>query len=99
MIIDGDGEYLLRVILADDKIVEVLLDLRRFDQADRRPDFRRRRLHFAVDDRLADVDARVADINARAGDDLFHLRLRLATERAERHAGGFGHGRERAAGG
>src|SRR5688500_10000262 len=92
MIIDGNREDLLRVILADDVVVERLLDFRGLDQAECRLRIHRGRLHLAVNDRLADIDAGVADIDAWARNDLFDLRLRFAAEGTESHARGFCHG-------
>jgi len=82
----GNRKNFFRVILTHHKIVERFLDFGRFNQAKRRPGFSGRLLHFAIDDRLADVDAGVADINARPGDYFFHLSLRFSAEGTERHA-------------
>ncbi len=52
MIVDGDRQDLLGVLLADDEIVEDLLDLRRLDQADRRLRIHGRLLDLALDDQF-----------------------------------------------
>src|SRR5881397_895237 len=44
-------------------------------------------VQFLVENAFADVDATVADINARAGDQLAHLGVALATERAHGEVG------------
>jgi hypothetical protein len=94
VIVDGDRENLLGVLLTDHVLIEGPLDLRRLHQTQIRLCLTCGLAHLTIDDRLADVDARVADVNARPGNDLLHLRLRLAAEGAERHAGRLGHGKK-----
>src|SRR6516225_4604601 len=80
MIVDGDREDLLGVILADHVVVEDLSDLlRRRDVVLR---FRQRGLLLLANDVHAKLDAFVADEHGRAGNELAHLVLALAAERA-----------------
>ena len=85
VVVDGDGELLLGPFLADDVLVEELLDfLRR----------RQRRAGAAVleavvvgDDVVADLDALVADEDGRAGNQLADVVLVLVAERAPQDFG------------
>ena len=68
------------MVLADDVVVEELVDLRRLGQlveADLG-----RLGEFLLDDVVAEVDALVADVDAGPGDELLDLLLRLAAEGA-----------------
>src|SRR5713101_7825082 len=78
MLIDGDGELLLRFVLTDHVFIEERLDLAGLGQ--RRT--RRNRLSLLIvgDDLVADVDALIADVNRRAGNELFDFVLRLTAE-------------------
>src|SRR6266581_7991000 len=82
MVVDGDGEHALRLVLADDVLVEDLVD------ASRARDLRAegpglRRLHeLFVHDLAAEGDALVADVDALTGDELADLILTLAAEGA-----------------
>src|SRR5579859_478311 len=82
VVVDGDREDALGLVLADDVLVEDLVDPPRAgDLGAARA--RLRRLHeLFVDDLAAERDALVADVNALAGDELAHLVLRLAAEGA-----------------
>ena len=92
VIVDRDREDLLGVVLANDEIIQNLLDFRRFHQTDGRLGLYHRLFHLPVDDCLADIDAGVADVDARAGDYLFHFRLRFAAKGTEGHSRRFSHG-------
>ena len=93
VVVDGDGELLLGPFLADDVLVEELLDFLRG---------RQRRAGAAVlepvvvrDDVVADLDALVADEDGRAGDELPDVVLVLVAEGAPQDlgfAGLFHHG-------
>src|ERR1700674_4938889 len=78
MLINGDGELLLCLVLADDVFVEEGFDLAGLGK--RRP--RRYRLSLLIvgDDLVADVYALIADVNRRAGNELFDFILRFAAE-------------------
>ena len=85
VVVDGDGELLLRPLLADDVLVEELLDFLRG---------RQRRARAAVlepvvvgDDVVADLDALVADEDRRARDQLADVVLVLVAERAPQDFG------------
>src|SRR5262245_44055944 len=78
VLVDGDGQFLLRVFLPDHVFVEEIFDLRRFRK-------RRARgggflLSVIADDLDADVDALVADVNGGACDQLFDFILALTAE-------------------
>ena len=86
VVVDGDREDLLGLVLADHVVVEEGPDLARVGQV----------LEAELtgvgdvflDDLVAEVDALVADVHAGAGDQLLDLLLRLAAERAlEQFAG------------
>jgi hypothetical protein len=80
VVVDGDGEDLLRLALADDVVVEERADL------DRRRQLLEAQLtalgELLLDDLVAEVDALVADVDARTGDQLLDLLLALAAEAA-----------------
>src|SRR6516165_6928137 len=80
MIVDGDREDLLGVILADHVVVEDLSDLLRRRDAVLR--FHRRGILLLANDVHAKLNAFVADEHGRAGNELAHLMLALAAERA-----------------
>ena len=75
-------------VLADDVLVEDVVDLPRLGQV---LDVEARRSgQLLVDDLVAEIDALVADVDARAGDQLLDLALRLAAEAAEKLLVGVG---------
>ena len=80
VIVDGDREHLLGVVLADDVVVENLADFLRRRNAVAR--LHQRGLVLLADDVHAQFDAFVADEHRGAGDELAHLVLALAAERA-----------------
>ena len=77
---DSDRKHLLGVVLADDVVVEDLADLLRCRNLVAR--FRQRRLVFLDDDVQAKLDAFVANEDGWPGNELAHLVLALAAERA-----------------
>src|ERR1700722_3506227 len=77
---DRDREHLLGVVLADDIVVEDFADLLRGRDIVAR--FRQRRLVLLADDVQAKLDALVANEDGRSGNELAHLVLALAAERA-----------------
>ena len=80
MIVDGDREHLLGVVLADDIVVEHLADFPRRRNAVARFDQRGRVL--LADDIHGQLDAFVANEDDRPRDELARLVLALAAERA-----------------
>ena len=80
VVVDRDGEDLLRLLLADHVVVEVLVDLTRLRELVE--------LHLGalrelfLDDLVAEVDALVADVDAGTGDELLDLLLALPAEGA-----------------
>ena len=80
VIVDGDREHLLGMVLTDDVVVEDFADLLRGRNAVAR--FRQRGLVLLADDVHAQLDALVANEDGRPGDELAHLVLALAAERA-----------------
>ena len=80
VIVDGDREHLLGVILADHVVVENLADFLRGRDAVAR--LHQRGFVLLADDVHAQFDAFVADEDGRAGNELAHLVLALAAERA-----------------
>ena len=88
VVVDGDRERALRVLLADHVLVEDVVDLPRLRQV--RDVEARRGDELLVDDLVAEIDALVADVDARPGDQLLDLPLRLAAEAAQQLLVGFG---------
>jgi hypothetical protein len=82
VVVDGDRERLLGGLLADDVLLQDLVDLARLGQV-LELDRAGRLGQLLVDDLVAEVDALVADVDAGAGDQLLDLALRLAAEAAE----------------
>src|ERR1700688_678090 len=77
---DCDGKHLLGVVLADDVVVENLADLLRGRNFVAR--FRQGRLVLLADDVHAKLDAFVTNEDGWPGNELAHLVLALAAERA-----------------
>ena len=81
VVVDRDGELLLRLLLADDVLVEELLDFLR--DGERRAGAAARLEPVVVgDDVVADLDALVADEDRRARNQLADVVLVLVAERA-----------------
>ena len=80
VVMDGDRKHLLGVVLPDDVVVKDLADFLRQGNAVVR--FRQRGLFLLLNDVLAQLDAFIADEHRRAGNELAHLVLALAAERA-----------------
>jgi len=88
VVVDRYGERALGLLLADDVLVEDVVDLARLREV---LDVERGRGgELLVDDLVAEIDALVADVDAGAGDQLLDLALRLAAEAAEELLVGFG---------
>src|SRR5580693_5383587 len=77
---DRDRKHLLGVVLADDVVVEDLADLLRGRNIVGR--FPQEGLVLLADNVQAKLDAFVANEDGRPGDELAHLVLALAAERA-----------------
>src|SRR5699024_767148 len=79
MVVDGDGQCLLRRFLTDDVFLQEVEDLTRL----RKFEFGLLRTGFAellFDDLIAQSDAFIADVNTRSGDEFPNLLLGLPTE-------------------
>jgi len=81
VVVDGDGEGALRLLLRDDVVVQDAVDVARARQVVE-IELRRSR-ELLVDDLVTEVDALVADVDAGTGDQLLDLPLALAAEAAE----------------
>jgi hypothetical protein len=88
VVVDRDGEGALRAVLADDVLVQDVVDLTRLRQVLELE--RRGSGELLVDDLVAEVDALVADVDTGTGNELLDLALRLAAEAAEELLVGFG---------
>jgi hypothetical protein len=80
VVVDRDRQDLLRLLLTDDVVVQVLVDLYRLRKVVEADFGVLRELFF--DDLVAEVDALVADVDAWARDELLHLLLALPAEGA-----------------
>ena len=81
MVVHRDRKRALRLVLADDVLVEDGVDLLWLRQA---LDVERRsRRQLFIDDLVTEIDAFVADVDARPRDQLLDLTLRLAAEAAK----------------
>jgi hypothetical protein len=81
VVVDGDGEGALRLLLGDDVVVQHRVDVTRPREVVEVERGRGREL--LVDDLVAEIDALVADVDAWTGNQLLHLPLALAAEAAE----------------
>jgi len=82
VVVDGDREGALGGVLADDVLLQNVVDLAWLGQV-LQLDRAGRRGQLLVDYLVAEVDALVADVDAGSGDQLLDLALRLAAEAAE----------------
>jgi hypothetical protein len=80
VVVDGDREHLLGMNLTDDVVVEDFTDLLRGRNTVAR--LRQRGLALLADDVRTQLHALVADEDGRPGNELAHLVLALAAERA-----------------
>jgi hypothetical protein len=95
VVVDGDGERPLGLVLADDVLVQDRVDLLRLREVLEVEGRSSRQL--LVDDLVAEIDALVADVDAGPGDQLLYLALRLAAEAAEKLLVGVGRSGQRSA--
>src|SRR5207244_7014637 len=80
VVVHRDREDLLRVLLPDDVVAQVLVDLTGFRKL---VEAHLRALgELFLDDLVAEIDALVADVDAGAGDELLDLLLTLPAEGA-----------------
>ena len=88
VVVDRHRQRALGLLLADDVLVEDVVDLPRLREV---LDVEVRRSgELLIDDLVAEIDALVADVDAGAGDQLLDLPLRLAAEAAEQLLVGVG---------
>ena len=80
VVVDRDREDLLRLLLTDDVVVQVVVDLTRLGEVVEADLGALRELLF--DDLVAEIDALVADVDAGTRDELLDLLLALPAERA-----------------
>ena len=81
MVVDGDRERPLRLVLGDDVVVEAGVDL--LGARQRVEVEMRGSRQLLVDDLVTEIDALVADVDARPGNELLDLALALATKGAQ----------------
>src|SRR6478609_3984929 len=87
VVVDGDGEGLLRDVLPDDVVLEEVEDLARLRQV---VEAQLAALgELFLDDLVAQVDALVADVDTGTGDELLDLLLALSAERALEEVSAF----------
>src|ERR1035437_7594183 len=82
MIVHRHGQGFFRVFLADTIKVKLPFDGRRFGNGELRLLLFGGGREFPVENVFAKNDAVVANVNVRSGDELAHLRVRLAAETA-----------------
>ncbi len=81
VVVDGDRERPLRLVLGDDVVVEARVDLLR--TRERLEIEMRGSRELLVDDLVTEIDALVADVDAGTGDQLLDLALALAAKGAQ----------------
>jgi hypothetical protein len=89
VVVDGDRKSPLGGLLADDVLLQDLVNLAGFRQV-LQLDPAAGRGQLLVDDLVAEVDALVADVDAGSGNQLLDLALRLAAKAAEELLVGIG---------
>ncbi len=87
VVVDRHCQLLLRLLLADDVLVEEAVDL--VGRGQRRTGRPSLALLVVGDDVVADIDTLVADEDGRAGDELPDVVLVLVAERATEDLGAF----------
>ena len=80
VIVNRNGEGFFRLVLSDDVLIQYVADFLRFGDIPQ-PDFYVV-AELLLNDLVAEFNALVTDIYAGAGNELAHLLLRLAAERA-----------------
>src|ERR1700724_2893139 len=86
MVVDGDREHTLGVVLADDVLVERRVDRLGVGDQPALGALLRGGLGVLFQDLLAEIDALIADVDAGTSDQLAYLRLILPAEGAARVA-------------
>jgi hypothetical protein len=79
MLINGNGQTLLRFVLPDDIFIEKIFYILRFRKI--RANSGSFRAFVVVNDLITDVDAFITDVNAGTGDQLSDIVLGLAAKR------------------
>jgi hypothetical protein len=88
MVVDGNGQSFLGLVLPNAIKVEMLLDVGRLgDLLDAGRRFFLFGKEFLIEDVLAKDDAVVADVNAGTGDELLDFSVRFSAETAEGQIG------------
>ena len=80
MVVNGDRENLLGLVLTDDIVIEELKDLLGLGELGRNHFFARAKLF--LDDLVTQVDALIANVDPGAGDQLLDLLLGLTAKTA-----------------
>jgi hypothetical protein len=93
MIVNGDGQRLLRDVLPNDVLVEGMANVDRLRHADSGRLASSVLVQLLVEDAFADVDATVANVDARTGDEFAHLCVAFAAEGAHGEVGSARHNR------
>ena len=87
VVVDGDRQCALRVVLTDHVLLEEREDLARLGEIEVGDDARRGLGHALFDDLVAELDALVADVDAGPCDELLDLLLALSAEGALEQVG------------
>ena len=91
MVVHRHRKCLLGDLLPDHILIESAPNFCRFRHADIGGLTPGIFVEFFIEDALSNVDAAIADVNARPGDELTHLGMALAAERAHSEVRGAGH--------